>query len=398
MADPNIMQAAGTGDHLSSIHALGPLLAANFEAIEQRRELPPAVVAALTARDLFRLLVPRELGGGEVTPMALVEIIEAIARHDASTAWCVGQNCVSAMLAAYLAPEPARRIFGEPSGVVAWGPPSAGEARAVDGGYVLSGRFNFASGSRHATWLGAHVPVIEPGGAKRLGTDGTPVTYTLLFPKSDAEMIDTWHVMGLRGTGSDSYAVADLFVPSAHALRRDADSRPLRGGKLYAFGPSSLYASSFAGVALGIARSTLDAFVAIARDKTSRGSKRKLSENNLIQFQVGHCEARLRSARMFVIGSLEQAWQHARAADGLDVDTQVALRLATTWAIREAADAVSTIYKAAGGTAVFTANPFERRFRDVHTVTQQIQGHESNFEAAGQVLLGTTPERRMFTF
>lgn len=392
------MQAASTRDHLSAIHALGPLLAANFEAIEQRRELPPAVVTALTGLDLFRILVPRELGGGEVAPVALIEIIEAIARHDASTAWCVGQNAVSAMLAAYLPLEQARRIFGEPSGVVAWGPPSAGEARAVDGGYVLNGRFNFASGSRHANWLGAHVPVIEKDGSRRLGSEGTPVIYTLLFPKPDAEIIDTWHVMGLRGTGSDSYAVTDLFVPAKYALRRDADARPMRGGKVYAFGPSSLYAASFAGVALGIARTTLDAFMEIARDKTPRGAKRKLNENNLIQFQVGQAEARLRSARSFVIGSFEKAWAQAKAEDGLDVDTQVTLRLATTWAIREAAGVVSTIYQAAGGTAVFTANPFERRFRDVHTVTQQIQGHESNFEAVGQVLLGAVPERRMFTF
>lgn len=392
------MQAAGPADHLASIHALGPLLAAHFEEIEQRRELPPAVVAAVTERDLFRLLVPRDLGGGEVTPMALFEIIEAIARHDASTAWCVGQNAVSAMLAAFLPSEPARHIFGQPSGVVAWGPPSAGEARAVEGGYVLSGQFNFASGSRHATWLGAHVPVIEKDGSKRVGADGAPVTYTLLFAKSDAQVSDTWHVMGLRGTGSDSYAVTDLFVPSPYALRRDAATRPVRGGKLYAFGPSTLYATSFSGVALGIARSTMDAFVAIAGGKTPRGAKRKLNENNHTQVLVGQCEAQLRAARMFVTGSVEKAWQTAKVETGLDIDTQVNLRLATTWAIREAAEIVSTIYKAAGGTAVFTANPFERRFRDVHTVTQQIQGHESNFEAVGQVLLGAVPERRMFTF
>jgi alkylation response protein AidB-like acyl-CoA dehydrogenase len=392
------MQAASSSDYLSAIHALGPLLAANFEEIEQRRELPPAVVTALTELNLFRLLVPRELGGGEVAPVTLIETIEAIARHDASTAWCVGQNAVSAMLAAYLPLEQAQQIFGQPSGVVAWGPPSAGEARAVDGGYVLNGRFNFASGSRHANWLGAHVPVIEKDGSKRLGSEGTPVTYTLLFPKSDAQVVDTWHVMGLRGTGSDSYAVSDLFVPAKFALRRDVDTRPARGGKLYAFGPSSLYAASFSGVALGIARTTLDAFMEIARDKTPRGAKRRLNENNLIQFQVGQAEARLRSARMFVIGSYEKAWARATVEQGLNVDTQVNLRLATTWAIREAATVVSTIYQAAGGTAVFTANPFERRFRDVHTVTQQIQGHESNFEAVGQVLLGAVPERRMFTF
>ena len=384
--------------NLHSIHELGPLLAARADEIEQRRELPQAVVSALVERDLFRLLVPRELGGSEVTPLVLIDIIEAIAQHDASTAWCVGQNSVSAMLAAYLAPEQARQVFGQPSGVVAWGPPSKGAARVVEGGYELSGQFNFASGSRHATWIGAHVPVIERDGATRLGSDGVPVTYTLLFPKSDAQMMDTWHVMGLRGTGSDSYTVPNLFVPAHFAVRRDADTKPWNPGRLYRFGPSSLYAASFAGVALGVARSALDAFIQTARDKVPRGSKRKLKENNLIQFQVGHCEAKLRSARMFVVGTFEGVWKQAAEADGLGAEQHLAMRLATTWAIREAADVVSTVYKAAGGTAVFASNPFERRFRDVHTVTQQIQGHDANFEAAGQVLLGAAPDRRMFTF
>jgi len=385
-------------DALTAVRDLGPLLAAHGEEIERQRELPPAVVEALLQRDLFRLLVPREIGGAEVCPLTLIEVIEAVSMHDASTAWCIGQNAVSGMLAVFLDPDPAREVFGVPTGIVAWGPPSSGEARTVDGGYLLTGKFNFASGSRHAPWLGAHVPVVDRDGSTRKDAGGTPVVHTLLFPKAEAQVTDTWHVMGLKGTGSDSYAVNNVFVPSRFAVRRDAETKPWSSGTLYCFGPSSLYAASFAGVALGIARSALDAFIETARDKVPRGAKRALRDHNFIQFQVGHAEARLRSARAFLMGAYDQAWRHAASGSAIGTEQNIALRLATTWAIREASAVVAAIYDAAGATAIFTSNPFERRFRDIHTVTQQIQGHRANFEAVGQVLLGTHPERRMFTF
>jgi alkylation response protein AidB-like acyl-CoA dehydrogenase len=385
-------------DPVRSARELEPLLRSHAAEIEAKRELPAAVVAALVEHDLFRLLVPREIGGAEVSPPTLIEVIEAIAMHDASTAWCVGQNTVSAMIAAYLEPPIAREVFGTPTGVVAWGPPSKGQARVADGGYVLSGTFNFASGSRHATWLGAHVPVIEADGRTRTNEDGSPVIHTLVFEKHKARIIDNWHVIGLKGTGSDSYVVDDVFIPSAFAIRRSPDSKPKSSGALYRFGPSSLYAASFASVALGIARSTLDAFLAVARDKVPRGGKRVLRDNHFIQNQVGMAEASVRAARTFLISAFDKAWQHAASDRDLETEQNVELRLATTWAIRQSADTVASIYDAAGATAVFTANPFERRFRDIHAVKQQIQGHRANFEAVGQVLLGANPERRMFTF
>jgi alkylation response protein AidB-like acyl-CoA dehydrogenase len=387
--DPRYVQLAGE---------LGPLLEAEAPAIEAARELTEPVLSALLGRDFFRLLVPRDLGGAEVSPLTLMAVIETIAGKDASTAWCVGQNAVSAMLSAYLEPESAREVFGSPSGVIAWGPPSKGEARVVEGGYALSGTFNFASGSRHATWLGAHVPVIERDGRVRAEADGTRITHTVAFPKREARIIDNWHVMGLKGTGSDSYTVDGLFIPVRFTVSRGSSSRPRNIGTLYRFGPSSLYAASFASVALGIARSTLDAFVSIARDKVPRGAKRVLRDNNFVQYQVGLAEAGLRAARAFLTDAYQRAWQHAAAGADLGPDQNVGLRLATTWSIREATSVVEAIYDAAGGTAVFSANPFERRFRDIHMVTQQIQGHRANFESAGQVLLGAEPDRRMFTF
>jgi alkylation response protein AidB-like acyl-CoA dehydrogenase len=376
---------------LDAARELGPALALAAEEIERRGELPAEIVTALVERGLFRLLLPRSLGGAELAPACYVPVIEEIARHDASAAWCLGQACGCTMTAALLDPEAARAVFGDERGIVAWGPPNpAAKARAVPGGYRLSGNWSFASGSHHATWLGAHVAVDEAAG-------GTAFR-TLLFPKTSAEFTDIWRVVGLRGTGSDSYAVTNLFVPEAYAVRRDGTAKPREKGPLYAFSSSNLYAAGFAGVALGIARSTFDAFVDLARDKIPRGAKRTLRDDNVVQAQVAQSEARLGAARAFLIGALEEIWLDVGETRRLKVEHNTTIRLASTWAIHEAKEAVDILYHAAGATAIFEANPFERRFRDIHTVIQQYQGRQAHFASVGQVLLGIEPESTMFTF
>jgi indole-3-acetate monooxygenase len=382
--------------HLERARQLGPTIAASAEAIEERRELPEPLVAALAERGLFRLLLPRSLGGAELAPARYVPVIEEIAKADASVAWCLGQACGCTMTAAYLAPEVAREIFGGSRGIVAWGPPGPGEARMAPGGYRLTGTWSFASGSHHATWLGAHVAVLAGDRTPQLRPDGSPVFRTLLFPKAQATMTDIWHVIGLRGTGSDSYTVTDLFVPEDHAVERSA--KPREPGLLYAFSSSNVYSAGFAGVALGIARGTLDAFIDLARSKIPRGAKHTLRDNNVIQAQVAQSEARIGAARAFLVDALDEIWREAGRTGRLSLDHNATIRLASTWAIHQAKDAVDTLYHAAGATAIFEENPFERRFRDIHTVIQQYQGRQAHFETVGQVLLGLGPESTMFTF
>jgi alkylation response protein AidB-like acyl-CoA dehydrogenase len=342
--------------------------------------------------------LPRGLGGAELRPAAYVAVVEEVAKYDASVAWCLGQACGCTMTAAYLDPDVAREIFGGRRGIVAWGPPGPAEARVVPGGYKLTGTWSFASGSHHATWLGAHVAILAADGASQLRSDGGPVVRTLLFPKASASFTDIWHVIGLRGTGSDSYTVTDLFIPEKYTVSRDAAAKPRQPGLLYAFSSSNIYASGFAGVALGIARSTLDAFVALARDKIPRGAKLTLRDNNVIQAQVSQSEARLSAARAFLLSSLDQIWREVAKSRQLSMDHNTTIRLASTWAIHQAREVVDTVYHAAGATAIFESNPFERRFRDIHTVIQQYQGRQTHFETVGQALLGLQPEGAMFTF
>jgi indole-3-acetate monooxygenase len=381
-------------DYVQRAREFAPELVAAAAEIECRRELPEPVVAALVERGFFRLLLPGSLGGAELLPASFVPVIEEIAKADASTAWCLNQASGCSMTAAYLDPAAAREIFGGPRGILAWGP-GPGKAWAVDGGYRVTATFSFASGSHNATWLGCHVPVVDADGTPRLNCDGSPVIRTMLFPKSSAQITEIWHVIGLKGTGSDRFSVEDLFVPERHTATRDVEARR-EEGLLYRFSSLQLYAAGFAGVALGIARSTLDAFVGLAHDKVPFRSGSTLRDNHLIQSRVAQAEARLCAAHAFLLRSLDEITAEIERTGHITLDQRMDIRLASTFAIHQSLQVVDTAYHAAGSTAIFEENPFERRFRDIHTVSQQLQGRQEHFETVGQYLLGLEPGSTMW--
>jgi alkylation response protein AidB-like acyl-CoA dehydrogenase len=385
-------------DYVERARELAPLLTAAADEIEERRELPGRVVEALIAGGFFRLLLPHSLGGAELHPLTYVRVLEELGKAEPSVAWSLGQNSGCSMSAPYLDPTVAREVFGPPRGILAWGPdlPGAGRGVAVEGGIRVTGLWGFATGSRHATWLGAHVPIFESDGTPRLGPNGRPFVRTVLFAKSSAEIIDNWQVIGLRGTGSDSYKVEDLFVPQKYTLSRDNEAERREPGLLYRFTSGMIYAMGFSNVSLGIARGALEAFIELARDKIPRGARKTLRENNVIQSEVAQCEAKLRSARAFIHTTLKEMWEEAEEKGDFGRDKHWQLRLAATWAIQQSRDVVATIYNAAGATAIFNENPFERRLRDIHAGTQQGQGRPVHFETVGQILMGLPPEGRMF--
>src|SRR5262249_29337309 len=193
------------------------------------------------------------------------------------------------------------------------------------------GRGGFATGSRHATWLGAHVPVFERDGTPRLNPNGRPFVRTVLFPKSSAEIIDNWQVIGLRGTGSDSYRLDDLFVPQKYTASRDNEAERREPGFLYKFTSGMIYAASFSNVSLGIAGGALDGFIELARDKIPRGARKTLRENNVIQSEVAQCEAKLRSSRALIHTTLKEMWDEAEKSGDFGRDKHWRLRLAATW-------------------------------------------------------------------
>ena len=378
-------------DPVARARALGPALEAAADEIERTQEIPEPLLSQLHEARLFRMLLPRSADGGETAPALYVAAVEELARHDASVAWNVFVANSSALIAAYLEPAANHAVFADPRSIVAWGPPNASRAAAVDGGYRVTGRWDFASGCRQARWMGAHCHVLEADGTLRLNRFGRPTVRTLLFPAYEATLLDTWRTIGLRGTASDSYSVHELFVSEAFSSTREDPALRHARGPLYAFTMQGLYAAGVAAVAFGIARAMLSEFIALASRKAPRGLSR-LADNAVVQADVARAEARLGSARAYLIDTLTAIYAQADDGAPIEVADRARVRLACTNAIHGAAEVVDFAYKAAGVDAIFPGSPFERRFRDMHTLSQQIQARGAHFEAVGQVLLGMPPE------
>jgi alkylation response protein AidB-like acyl-CoA dehydrogenase len=351
------------------------------------------VLDALHEAQLFRLMLPRSLDGLETDPVTFFHVIETIATADASTAWCLSQAAGCATAAAYLDPVVARRVFGGPRAVLAWGPGPKAKAVAVEDGYRVTGTWAFASGGRHATWVGAQCPIFEADGRPRLDEEKLQVYRTMLIPASEVEWTDIWNVVGLRGTASDQFALTDHFVRHDHSITRDFLKECREPGPLYRMPALTCYELGFAGVALGIARASLDVFVDLARNKVPRGMRSPIRDNAVVQSGVAQAEVRVRAARAVLLQSAQQIWSEVSRPDGaLTLDHRMTLRMVSTHAIHTARDAVDFAYNAAGTTAIFDSHPLERRFRDMHTVTQQLQGRLSHFETVGAYLLGGEPD------
>lgn len=383
----------GRPDAAARARTLAPLLEAASPRIEAERRLTEDALAALHGAGLFRTLLPRAYGGEELDPASHVRMVEAVAAADASAAWCINQGAGCSMAAAYVAPEVAREIWGDRRAVLAWGMGGA-VARVVEGGYRVSGRWQFASGHGHCGWMGGHCRVQEPDGSIRLGPEGQPVERTMLFRHDVADWTIGWDVIGLRGTGSDAYAVEDLFVPDAFTVERDTDAERRVDTPLYRFSTTHLYAAGFAGVSLGIARGLVEEFVALARDKTPRTSAATLRDNAVVQREVAEAYAKLGGARALLLQTLRECWEHAEAGGRLTLDHKMAIRMAATSAIHRAREVGDWAYTEAGATAIFESKPFERRFRDLHAAGQQVQGNASHLQTVGAHLLGLQPNLR----
>src|SRR6195256_2482419 len=368
--------------------ALAPLLAREADEIERTRRLTEPVVSALIENGLYRVLLPQSVGGAEAPPEIFMQMLEEVAKADASTAWCLGQCSVCAMTAAYLDSDAANEIFNAPPGILAWGA-IANEVQAVPGGYRATARWDFASGSRQAGWLGAHVQVVEADGTQRRKPDGSPEIRTILFPVASATMYDVWDVIGLRGTGTDSYSVDNLFIPDKFAALRDDPSALRETGPLYKLTTNMVFSMGFAATSVGVARATLDAAIELARGKTPQGLK-AMRENNAVQGLIGRTEASLRAARAYLYATAREVWSDLARGDAVTEQHRIALRIAATWTIHQSAAVVDTAYHMAGATAVFSANKFERRFRDMHAIAQQIQARDTHYEDAGKAILSAS--------
>ena len=391
-ASPVAVERTDRDAYLDRVRELAPLIEDSAEAIDRDRRLTPELLSALYDSGLFRLLLEKRFDGAEVCPSDFSAIIEEVAKHDASTAWCLGQANGCTMTASFLDDDVANKIWGhDPKGVLAWGPGKS-EAVPEGDGFRVNAKCAFASGGRHATWIGTHSTIIDENGTPILDENGGKTIRTMLIPVKEIAWEDIWHVVGLRGTASDGYEIKDHYVPYEHTVHRDDPKERRTDSPLYLFRQTNLYASGFSGVAMGIAQSMLDAFTELALTKTPRRQKSPLSQNAVVQSEFARASVRLHAARTYLRSELDDIWAAVCTTGELTVAQRMRIRLATTHGIHEAKEAADTVYDAAGATAIFQSGPYERRFRDLHTVTQQMQGRKAHYETVGAFLLGNPPE------
>jgi alkylation response protein AidB-like acyl-CoA dehydrogenase len=380
------MTVTETRSPLDAARKLAPMIRSCADQIEADRELPRPLFEALADAGLFQLALPRAIGGAEIDLPTYVQVLEEIGKADASTAWVINQCAIFATYAARMPRGIARSIWIDtPRSVVANTPLPTARAIAVPGGYRVTGRQGFSSGCRHAAWLAARAHIFE-NGQSRL-KDGQPEERYLFVPAAEAELLDTWHVRGMRGTGTHHFAVSDVFVPAERTILQ-AGAPLLEPGPFYQIPRSLLFACGDAALALGLARSSLAAFSELAGAKTPRAMQATLRDQPVIQAAVGRCEASLRSGRAFLTEAVGEIWTEGVSTGTVTLDRRAALRLATTHAIRLAVEIVDTVYHASGVTAIYEGNLMQRHFQDIHVISQHLQGRLSHYELIGKYSLG----------
>jgi alkylation response protein AidB-like acyl-CoA dehydrogenase len=302
-------------------------------------------------------------------------------------------GATTGVIAGFLPEREAREVFATPETVVGGVLHPRGTAQVVEGGYRVSGRWPFASGCRHCAWLlgGA---LVKEDDRPRLRADGSPEARMMIFPAREVEIIDTWSVSGLRGTGSHDIAVADVFVPRQSTVWFSTD-RPRAPGPLYALPMLGLLASGIAAVALGIAGGAIADLTTLASAKTPTGSRRPLAARPAVQAEVARSTAAIGAARAYLLATLGEAWKQAERGEAFTAADRARIRLAATHATRESTRVVDRMYEAGGGSAIYDTSPLQRRFRDVHVATQHVMVAEATWELGGRVLLGADADTEM---
>jgi alkylation response protein AidB-like acyl-CoA dehydrogenase len=393
---PTLEQTAE--DLVAAARDLAPLIREYADEAERERQLSEPVVAALHRAGIFRMWVPRELGGPEADPVTFMRVLEELARADGSVAWVVA-NCASfSSYTALLPEEGAHEVWDDLAALVARSGSRRGlcKALAVEGGYRVTGRWAFVSGIDHAGWVVTGGAVYD-GDAPRLDAGGRPVQISAVAPRDSITIHDTWYVSGLCGTGSNEYSIDDVFVPERRILSL-ASRVPRCSGAFYRIPSSTAFPAEFAPMLLGMARTAIDALVELATDKVpTYGPGRALRELPGVQRSVARAGGLLESARAYYYQEIQALWERAQHGDPLDLAGRGRVRLAATHACLAAAEAVDLVYTAGASDSIFRHSRLQRCFRDIHAASQTIMANEEiGLLPAGRVLLGLEPGTPMF--
>ena len=377
---------------LAAVRELEPKIRAAANEIELGRRLPVHIVREMQRAGVFRMSMPRAWGGSELGLLSQLEVIETLSIADASVGWCAMIGTDGGYMTAFIDQAVAREMYPDVDMVTAitFAPP--GKAVKAGDGFTVNGRWPFASGCQHATWLIGHFAVFD-GDSPRLDRNGLPETRFGFLPAEQCEIIDTWKTNGLRGSGSHDWTVKDRFIPEGRTFNL-ADPTRFRKGPLYQLPNLLLY--KFSAVCLGIARGAIDDFIARAQTKpmtfkSPSVGKAMLRDETFAQFTIAQAEAMVSSARAFVFETVGDMW-NALITEELPSHKQRARgRLAMVHASNACTQAVELLYKANGGSSVYSGNTFDRRLRDIQTVNQHTVASLKTWEIMGRVLLGLEP-------
>jgi alkylation response protein AidB-like acyl-CoA dehydrogenase len=378
---------------LEAAKKLAPMIHAAAAESEALREVPRPLFETISDAGLIHMALPRAIGGGEIDLPTYVQVLEELGKADASTAWVVNQLAIYGTYASRMPREIAKKIWIDtPHGCVANTPAATATAVVVPGGYRVTGRQGFSTGSRNAAWVAPHAQVIENGQVRMDGS--VPETRYLFVPVAQAELLDTWKVRGMRATGTHHFAVNDVFVPAELSVL-SATAPLLEPGPLYKIPRTLLFASGDASVAFGMARTCLATFMELASSKTPRAMEGVLRDQAMVQLTIGQAEAWLRTGKAFLTEAVREIWAGA-TKDEVTLDQRANLRLATTHGIRVAAQIIDAVYNVAGATAIYEDNPLQRYFQDIHVITQHMQGRPAHYELIGRYWLGLKVDEARF--
>jgi alkylation response protein AidB-like acyl-CoA dehydrogenase len=353
------------------------------EATERNRKLAPELARDLAAAGMFKLFVPAEIGGLELSPVEGNRLIYELARHDASSAWVSMIGSTAALGAAFIAPEISADMFAAPARITCG--IFAPNGRAVQNGdtYRVSGRWAWASGSANADYIGLGCLEVDAAGAPL--PERPP--RLVMVPREEIIFHDTWHTIGLCGTSSGDVELDNVEIPVAHSYTISAQ-KPWSDSALYKMPYFGFLATGVAAVALGNAQAALHDIHELALQKTPAGHSRALAEKSSVQSALAEAEAQLRSADAFYWQVLENIWHAVTHGADITPAARADLRLISTFAVRTSLQVIRTAHDIAGGSSVYKDLPLQRRLRDAETMSQHMITSAATFELVGRVKLG----------
>ena len=384
---------------LDRVKEIAPIIRAHAAEAEEKRRLSRPVVDAMLQAGLYNMSQPKTFGGLEVDPLTMFRVVEEVARHDSAAGWNLQLALACNCFLAWLPDEGAAEIMrNPPNTIIATSFTPGRQAIPVDGGYQLRGQWPFVSGSHDGHWF-LFLPQIMDGDQPRLNDQSSPIQRFMFLPADKATILDTWHTLGMRGTGSDDVVVSDLFIPERHTALLAPLEKPGTAyqGPLYRLTiwvPIALLAPP----ALGIARAAIDDLIALARTKTPSYTGSALGQRQVVQRQVAEAEATLGASRAYLYNTFQETYAAAVQGAEMTLDQKLKMQLATSHAVMCAAEAVELVHAAAGTSSIRNEYQFQKYFRDVHTITQHAFASASRYESVGALMLGVESDWGFFAF